>query len=71
MPRKHTAFRPSSKISRVKEPTYGINFAPVFHTQVHKEHYTYLSHRRFGESRDTDWDTQEGWTEGEGVTTVA
>lgn len=45
-----------SKRPRVETPTPSVDYVPTFHTQVVQECYERLSHRRFGESREIDWD---------------
>lgn len=55
MPWKHIVVGPSKR-PRDEASILGTNFTPTFHTQVLQEHYTHLSHHRFGESREIDWD---------------
>lgn len=46
----------ASKRPITEAPTPHIDYAPTFHTHVDQECYARLFRRRFGESREIDWD---------------
>lgn len=57
MPGKHTSSGPSSLKRPQCEKTAPLtDLTPIFHSQLHQDHYTCLSQCHSGKSRDIDWD---------------